>query len=178
VLKGLVFVRSGCFVNTSRIHPKLLTVESRRMKLAGQNTNAVGIMLGVATECFLVTECTGGSQAAPYPIHKISIVPFAQEMRRDTSVWGKLFNFHVISGSVSSFGISFLTRRQRKVFSTSLNMFLTIWLAVASAPPSPSKSGGLFITVSNSLVTSSQARGRPTGGTFYPASRGFEERSK
>lgn len=114
VLQGLLFVRSGCFVNTSRVNPSVLSVESRRLKIAGANINAVGIMLGVATECFLVDECLSGSANAPYPVHKVTIVPFAQEMRRDTSLWGQLFGFHLVTGSVSNLGISFSTRRQRK----------------------------------------------------------------
>ena len=95
------------------MNPSVLSVESRRLRIAGSNANAVGIMLGVVTECFLVEECMGGSLNAPYPIHKVTIVPFAQEMCRDTSLWGLLFGFEVVSGSVSNLGISFLTRRQR-----------------------------------------------------------------
>lgn len=122
-MKGLVFEKSGFFVNTSRIHPNVLTVESRRLKIAGTNNYAVGIMLGVATECFLVNESTAGSQFASYPVRKITIVPFAQEMRRDTSLWGKLFSFRVVTGSVSSFGISFLTRRQRNYYTSLVYLF-------------------------------------------------------
>jgi hypothetical protein len=65
-------------------------------------------MLGVVTECFLIEESFMGSTA----VHKITIAPFAQEMRRDTSLWGQLFGFRIISGSMSSMGFSFLTRRK------------------------------------------------------------------
>lgn len=83
------------------------------MKIAGTTNYAVGIMLGVITECFLIEQAMAGSQNAPYPVHKVTIIPFAQEMRRDTSLWGQLFDFHVVTGSVSGYGFSFLSRKQR-----------------------------------------------------------------
>ena len=69
-------------------------------------------MLGVVTESFLVNVGSGGSSQSPYNVHKITIAPFTQEMRRDTSLWGQLFNFSVVSGTVSAIGISFLTRKE------------------------------------------------------------------
>jgi len=79
------------------------------MKIAGTNNMAVGIMLGLVSECFIIDEGYSGSSLKPYPVHKISIVPFVQEMCRDTSLWGQLFDFEVITGSVSNLSISFLT---------------------------------------------------------------------
>jgi len=96
----------------SRIHPGKLAVDGRRVKIAGSGENAVGIMLGLVTECFLVSEGTGGSALSPYPVHKISIAPFAQEMRRETSLWGQLLGFQVISGTVSGHGMTFSTRKK------------------------------------------------------------------
>lgn len=103
-------MNAGCFVNTSRIHPNKLVVEASRLKIHATNENAVGIMLGVVTECFVVKDGSGGNPQSPSTIHKVSIVPFAQEMRRDTSLWGQLFDFHVVSGPVSAVGITFSTR--------------------------------------------------------------------
>jgi len=68
-------------------------------------------MLGMATESFLIKEGVGGPSNAPYPIHKVTIVPFAQEMLRDVSLWGQVFGFRRICGTVSANGISFSTRR-------------------------------------------------------------------
>jgi len=69
-------------------------------------------MLGVVTECFLVAEGISGSPNASYPVHKVTIVPFAQEMRRDTSVWGEVLGFHVIAGAMSPLGFSFFTKKK------------------------------------------------------------------
>jgi hypothetical protein len=65
-------------------------------------------MLGVVTECAIIQ--VGYLVAPRYPVHKISIAPFAQEMRRDSSCWGAVLGFRTIIGPVSSFGISFSTR--------------------------------------------------------------------
>ena len=76
------------------------------LKIAASNEVAVCVMLGVVTECYLIAECAVKSRYT----HKISIAPFPQEMRRDTSLWGQLFEFSTISGPVSENGISFSTR--------------------------------------------------------------------
>jgi hypothetical protein len=112
VLRELLFVQSGFFVNTSRIQPNILNVESGRLKMANSKHNAVGIMLGVISECFVIDETMVGPSQAPYPVHKVTIIPFAQEMRRDTSLWGQVFGFTAISGSVSNLGFSFSSRKK------------------------------------------------------------------
>jgi hypothetical protein len=123
-VSGLVFVRSGFFVNTARVDPAVLCTEMSQLRMADTKDVTVGVMLGVTTECLLVAEGMGGPPNSPYPVHKISIVPFAQEMRRDTSVWGKVFGFDVITGAVSSRGISFHTKRKLDVPSGSLYLIL------------------------------------------------------
>jgi len=80
------------------------------LKMADSNDFAVGIMLGVVTECFLISE---GSLGQRYTVHKITIAPFAQEMRRDTSLWGQLLDFENILGPVSEEGLSFSTRSKK-----------------------------------------------------------------
>jgi hypothetical protein len=156
ILGGLTFERSGFFVNTARVHPDILTVDSRRLKIAGTTQNAVGIMIGVVTECYLVEEGT-----TPYPVHKITIVPFAQDMRRDTALWGQLFGFRSITASVSAGGISFLTRKQGG------------YSAAASAPSSPQKKSSLFKTVSSPMVSGSKGFHSIQP---YPSSRGFDDK--
>jgi hypothetical protein len=152
ILKGLTFDKSGVFVNTSRVHPSYLAVESRRLKIAGTNNNAVGIMLGVISECYLVGETTSGSSISPYLVRKVTIVPFAQEMRRDTSLWGQLFDFDVVAGTVSSLGFSFLSRKQGT--SNFLRLLQPdLFITASSAPASPSKRGGLFMTVATPMVS-------------------------
>lgn len=129
-------------------------------------------MIGVTTECFIVSEGSAGSLSAPYPVHKITIVPFAQEMRRDTSLWGQLFGFQVVSGTVSNFGISFLTRKQGKntVYCYSFRLCMIFSVVAQSAPPSPIK-GGLFMTVASPGSTHHGGR-----TSYYPSSHAFEEK--
>ena len=131
LIQGLVFNRSGFFVNTSRIDPKILRVDSRMLKMADSNEFAIGIMLGVVTECFLIAE---GALGQHHTVHKISIAPFAQEMRRDTSLWGEVLGFDSIIGSVSEEGLSFSTRAKKmgtssgKYSFASSNLLFTFFL--------------------------------------------------
>ena len=158
-MQGLGFTRSGFFVNTARIDPSLLLVDnSRMMRLADTRQLAIGIMLGVVTECNVVNEFTGGSASGPYSLRKVTIAPFAQEMRRDTSVWGRVLGFRSIVGAVSSLGISFSTRRKAEQQGTSL---------------SPMKSAGYLLSVTSNL--SSPSSSRHAGS--YPTSRGFDDHS-
>ena len=157
VIRGLTFKRSGFFVNTARIDPDVVTVDpSRRLKIAASSHNAVGIMIGVVTECYLVEEGT-----LPYPVHKVTIVPFAQDMRHDTALWGQVFGFRSITASISPDGMSFLTRKQGSYVST-------------STPSSPKKKSALVKTVSSPMI--SRGEGSRTTQS-YPVSRGFEEKS-
>jgi hypothetical protein len=45
--------------------------------MAKSKETAVGIMLGMATESFLIKEGVGGPSNAPYPIHKVTIAHLA-----------------------------------------------------------------------------------------------------
>jgi hypothetical protein len=74
-----MFDKSNYFVNTARVRPDALVVDGQNhLNIAGTNTNAVCIMLGVVTECMLVDEELVLSQT--YHACKVTIVPFAQEM--------------------------------------------------------------------------------------------------
>ena len=142
VYAGLIFTKSGFFVNTSRVNPELLDVvssirDSRYLRVAGTDDLAVCIMLGTATESMLFQECP-----LPYPVHKITIAPFKQEMRRDTSLWGLLFGFSVMAGSISDLGFSFLTRRKdafRSQGKLNLLLFASMALHHSTATFSPRK---------------------------------------
>jgi hypothetical protein len=111
------------------------------MKLRGTDKFVVSIMLGVVTECYLVEDTSVGSVQSPYFVHKVSIVPFTQEMRRDTSVWGFLYGFCRITGPISDMGISFSTRK-RIEFSSSSPKKAGLFKAVqsTSVPALPSSS--------------------------------------
>lgn len=113
-LRALLFVKSGQFVNTARVDPALLVVENMRLRVRDKKALAVCIMTGTLTESFVVESCDAGPRNAPYPIHKVTIAPLEQDWRRDVSVWGLLFDFHVIAGMLSESGFGFATRGEGK----------------------------------------------------------------
>jgi hypothetical protein len=168
VIKGLMFTKSNYFVNTARVDPDVLSVDGQnRLKIAGTNINAVCVMLGVVTECMLVDDGVVLSQT--YPARKVTIVPFAQEMRRDTSLWGSIFNFHIVTTSVSARGLSFLSKKQGASHTANL----------ASGPStpygSPQKKSVLFKSVASPLVAQSRGEGSRIGPS-YQFARGFDEK--
>ena len=151
---GLTFTQSSIYVNTSRINPKILEVESGRMRLKGTDKFAVAIMLGVVTECALVEDAAVGSSLSPYIVHKITIVPFTQEMRRDTSVWGLLYGFRRITGPISDLGISFSTRKK------------------AEPPIGSPKKPGLFKSIQTTPLRSAPSS---SSALSYPASKAYSD---
>jgi len=75
---------------------------------------ALYIMTGTVTESFLFASVKSGPPHAPYAVHKITITPFEQDFRWDIAAWGKLFNFNIISGTISPARFSFVTRGEGK----------------------------------------------------------------
>ena len=114
VLWALRFTKWGSYVNTARVDPALLRVINNRLRITDTKAMASCIMTGSITESFLIASAEAGPPHSPYSIHKITIAPFEQDFRRDTAVWGHLFDFHVISGMISSRGFSFTTRGEGK----------------------------------------------------------------
>jgi len=102
-------------VNTARIDPASLRVVTNRLRI-DNNAKSVAycVMTGVVAESFLIASAKAGPPHSPYAIHKLTIAPFEQEFRRDTAVWGLLFDFLVISGAISVAGFSFTTRGEGK----------------------------------------------------------------
>jgi hypothetical protein len=141
----------------SCIKPSKLKVDAGRVKLKGNENFAVGIMLGVVTEYALIEDMVLGPPISPYIVHKVSIIPFTQEMWHDTSVWGRLFNFNVIAGAISDMGISFSTRKKME-------------------PPiaSPKKTG-IFKSVAASALYSAPSTLLLALSTSYPASKAFTD---
>ena len=109
-LRALLFVKSGQFINTARVDPALLVVESSRLRIRDKKSLAVCVMTGTLTESFIIDSSEAGPRSAPYAIHKVTVAPLEQEWRRDVSVWGMLFNFRTIVGSLSENGFAFATR--------------------------------------------------------------------
>lgn len=67
-------------------------------------------MTGSLAELFLVTPGSAGPITNQWAVHKITIAPFTQDMRRDTSLWGLLLGFHVIPSNSCEAGFTFTTR--------------------------------------------------------------------
>ena len=110
LIRALLFMKSGYFVNPARVAPHVFVAEFGRLKLADPSSMAMCIMTGIVTDCSIVSEgCTGGPDNEK-TVHKISIAPFRQEFRRDTTMWGKVLNFDNISCAISTEGISFTTK--------------------------------------------------------------------
>ena len=105
-VKALTFCQSGQYVNTARVDPALLYVENTCLRIKDKRTLAICVMTGTLTESYLIE----AAEAGPNLIHKVTIAPLEQEMRRDASLWGELFDFHVITGMMSSSGFGFATR--------------------------------------------------------------------
>jgi len=99
-------------------------------------------------------------------------MPLEQDMRRDASTWGHLFEFHVIAGNMTSLGLGFAMHVEGKgdnwqpsMFSLSMFvLFSTCFLA--SAPASPVKS--VLKSVSLPLVMLN-------ADSVYAASRSYDD---
>jgi hypothetical protein len=113
-LKALTFCQSNQYINTARINPALLYVENSRLRIKDKKSLAICVMTGTLTESYLIGSSEAGPRHSPYSIHKVTIAPLEQEMRRDASMWGMLFDFHVITGMMSPAGFGFATRGEGK----------------------------------------------------------------
>lgn len=111
LISGLLFTRYAFYANLSRIDPALLEVDPQtRIKLRDSTTFCHCLMSGVVTASAIVSSVEVTGQNGKYLQHRITIAPFPQEMRRDTSVWGQLLDFSVIKATTSQKGFSFVTR--------------------------------------------------------------------
>lgn len=174
IIRALAFTKNGYYVNTARVNPSDLFVENNRLRVRDPRNLAVGIMTGTATESYLVDTTQAGPRNNPYAIHKLTLAPFQQEWRRDVSLWGLLFKFYIISGSVSEHGFSFTTRGEGKGDGWRTGAFfppypvhrvLTISYLLASVPSSP---------VKGVKSVSSPLSGLSQDGS-YPNSRSFND---
>jgi hypothetical protein len=110
LIRALLFTNSGIFVNPARVAPEVFIAESGRLKLKEPSSIAVCIMTGIVTDGAIISEgCTGGPENEKV-VHKLSLAPFRQEFRRDTTMWGKILNFDNISCAISTEGVSFTTK--------------------------------------------------------------------
>ncbi|KAH9953321.1 hypothetical protein BGW80DRAFT_1259375 [Lactifluus volemus] len=87
---------------------------NNHLRIAETKSMALCVMTGTVTESYLMSSLEAGPPNSPYAIHKVTIAPFEQDFRRDTSTWGLLFGFVVICGSISPAGFGFTTRGEGK----------------------------------------------------------------
>lgn len=113
-VKALTFCRSDQYINTARIDPALLYVEHTRLRIKDKKCLAICVMTGTLTESYLLEPAEAGPRNLPYSIHKVTIAPLEQEMRRDSSLWGLLFGFQTIVGMMTPAGFGFATRGEGK----------------------------------------------------------------
>lgn len=176
-LKAVLFVSYKQYVNTARIDPALLSVENSRLRIASTKNLAICLMTGTVTESFITAPCESGPRSSPYNIHKVTIAPLEQDLRRDMSVWGLLFGFHVIAGAMSHLGLSFATRGEGRGDSWKTGKyairfkFCSDCIFSGSAPVSPSKPKGSVLKAIASPLAGLTAE------FSYTASRSFDDHS-
>ena len=148
----------------SRIDPGALSLDSssstsRYIKIAGTRRCAVSIMLGIVSECNIVSPGFAGPPSATYSVRRITIAPFDQEFRRDTSVWGHILKFRSIVGTVGAGGVSFSSHRKTEI--------------PQGGNSTPKKTAAYLTQVTSPLAAASAGR----AGASYPSSRGFDDPS-
>jgi hypothetical protein len=103
-------------VNTARIDPRKLYIVGPCLHIASDGDTkplmAYCVMTGMVTKSFLLMPTESRSPHLVFINHKLTIAPFEQDFRHDTAIWGQLFGFHVISGSISMGGFSFTIRAE------------------------------------------------------------------
>lgn len=130
-------------------------------------------------ESFLVVAAEVGWHSSSFLIHKVTIAPLEQEWHWDVSLWGYLFNFTIISGTMSPEGFGFGTRREGKGDGYHLCIFLLhlfqqtmlTYRHPASVPASPIKMSSPLKSVSSPLL-------KVSAQSMYLASKSFDDPSK
>lgn len=108
------FTQHGYYVNFARADPALFEVSNTRIKLRRMGPFCIGIMSGVSTDSYIDSSVTVGPARAPYQQHRVTVVPFHQEFRRDTSAWGAILGFNLIPATINANGFAFVTRGEGK----------------------------------------------------------------
>ncbi|RDB30829.1 hypothetical protein Hypma_005839 [Hypsizygus marmoreus] len=143
LIRGIMFKQSGFYINTACIDPSLLYVDSRRLKITATKQPAVCVMIGLVTECYLRSSVQTGGNQSQYAVHRLTVAPAPQEMRRDMSTWGLLFGFSEMPAPITDSGFSFNTFGEGK--------FPTF---ASSAPSTPKKATSRYATAFTSPVMS------------------------
>ena len=136
LVRALVFTKSGIYVNPARVSPNVFVAEFGRLKLREPSSVAVCIMTGIITDCAIISEGITGGPDNEKTVHKVSLAPFRQDFRRDTTMWGKILNFDNISCAISTEGISFTTKPRTlsaPIFASSRMYCFSLVLQVTTA---------------------------------------------
>jgi hypothetical protein len=107
----LKFSCSGVFVNMARVDPALFASGSP-VKFIGKNSFPIGLMAISVQESFLRSPGLFGNSTT-IPVYKVTGHPFAQEWRRDVSLWCSLLGFDEdmeVAGPVGPLGVTFQTK--------------------------------------------------------------------
>ena len=94
-------------MNLAQVNPKHVYVDERCIKNVDGKKLSIGVMTGTVTESFLFMRVEGGPDSGPWILHRITIAPFTQDIRWETSLWGLLLGFKLIRGLTGPYGFSF-----------------------------------------------------------------------
>ena len=98
------------FVNMARVSPDVLVSEFGRLRIKEPPSVAICIMTGIITDCAIVSDGFAGGPENGKTVHKVSIAPFRQDFRRDSTMWGKTLFFDNLSCAISTEGVTFTTK--------------------------------------------------------------------
>ncbi|KAG6888588.1 hypothetical protein C0992_008119 [Termitomyces sp. T32_za158] len=114
---GMRFVQYGFYVNFARIDPNVLESNNRRVALKGRGKGAfcISIMCGVVSASNLFDSWVMvGPQGGKYKQHRITLIPFFQEIRRDVSIMCLVLGLEEPLGTTSCHGFAFVSRGEGK----------------------------------------------------------------
>jgi hypothetical protein len=86
LVRALLFTRSGFFVNSACLPPDEFVEEGGHLKLKEPSSTTVCLMMGVITECSIISESLAGAPDNAKAVHKVCITPFRQDFRHDTTL--------------------------------------------------------------------------------------------
>ncbi|KAF8800969.1 hypothetical protein BYT27DRAFT_7245428 [Phlegmacium glaucopus] len=163
LVRALLFTKSGFFVNPARASPNVFVADAGRLKLKEPSSVAVCIMTGIVTECAVISDGYTGGPDNEKTVHKVSLAPFRQDFRRDTTMWGKILSFDNLSCAISTEGLSFTTRPR----TLSAPMFTSSSAgSVLLSPRTPRKGGSRAMTVMHSPAPARRSDNYITARTF------------
>ena len=118
-----MFTKSGFFVNPACAPLDVFVEDGGCLKWKGPLSTAVCLITGIITECCIISQGMSGPPDSVKSVHKVCIAPFHQDFQHDTTAWGKVLGFNMISCAVFNEGIAFTMRLKSTFFAASLGEF-------------------------------------------------------